>query len=934
MVRPKPKRSSDIIIIDITDEESTPKITRKKIRKKIPWMEEIKKQGLNSTMKIKDNSSMKIDSPAKEILQSLIQINEDSDQKKIDSDLYSSFDSWIGFDNLKPTSDIHEFFGDEVYQTSKPPPVNTPFTNTSTTEVPTAISSPIICTSVAPYPSPNSVLRISRERLNSYDSDGAESNSATKYVTSQESSQVSRLNTFNTDCQSEADSMISDSNENLREIPAETRTVSKGISTMVLKENHNMISNVQNYSEDNNINMNQFSEQNEATEISRFEENIESTNNEFCNELNRSEESGLRNDTLSGDKSTLHTDFLNETVHSSYETDNERNHYAFQDSQFMENSALHFLANVSLQDAGQTSNLSSKTIKVKDYARLRHPFNSGIDTETFYQSPEISSPDVTNRIVTIYPEDAFDKVALQVEVISTSDGSTMENVSQFTSETTNAILSGETVVLMQKSPNSNVYVINKATGKKNSGEEAFEDGEKEAVLSQEVLGSETLSMNFESRQFDKISRGIIVKSEPERKNLKTGSIEDLKKSSSSESNINKSSTDKRKNLFNGNLPCRKSVKQDYNVANHLACEIPNYSMVHSLSHDLSNPQIPLQIPSTHPAALYSNFTPASELCVPYHKHCMSCGLPENQLPGLHSHTNTNPNRTNCSCLAYEMVTHCRQCIHPTPEPHSSYIEGSSYFIPQHSSVQSSTAQELERTNGESIIANLYKDQLLYKKEQNLWESKPLEDISIKFNPEIKYEVEINNKLPLKKRLKAISMIQKPYDLSIKVEKSGDYPATPMISIANLEVQNDPSILKAPEIGSTLDSGKIIRRDYRRDGLISQNHEMEKTRENNKDQRRLVKGQLKNVSPYNETCYQRPIQTSKSRKEVGVSSLKRLSVMPSSPEKPAKKAKKSSTRQTRSSQRNVRKVNYSYTDVDPEWNPSGDQMKRKRKKTSR
>lgn len=912
------KKSNDIIIIDITDEESTPKITKKKVHKKFPWLEQIKRnRGLNPVKKEgSEILGLNVVSPAKQILESLILVTDDCEQKKIETDLYSSFDSWIDVDNLQPTSDIRVFFGDELDERSNSSlDVNINF---STTKIP-AISSSTICTS-AP------VLQISSDRLNSYDSDSAleitsdelskdtaETESVIKHVS--RISEVSRFETSKTDCQSEADSMISDSNENLSEIQ-EARIVCKGISTMVLEEvpSDMKSSNISiNCRESEDI-VNQCSKYFESCAVSSFEERIEESGDDYSEAIDY---------TLRKDKTIQPPNFTN--VDTSYNPENERNFYTIQESQFQENiENLSLLASVSQQVAAQKINSSSKTSKVKDYAHLCYSSNPESDPKTLCQLSEDFSSDHYNRIVSLYPED-FEKVALQVEVISTSDG-LLANNSQ-SRETRNAILNGETVVLMQKSPNSNVYVINKAAENKNNVGETFEYVEK-VELPQE---SESLS------------RSIMVKTESGEKKLRV--VIDEKKSTSIE--VDKSSIDKRKS---GNLPRRHNVKQEYSVSGHSACGIRGCSVMDSLSHDLANPQIPLHIPVTHSTpshtlpSLYGNFSSNSELCVPYNKHCspVPCGLSVNPPSTLHSHTNTNScGRSHGSCLTctYEMVAHCHQCVHPTSDPHSSYIEGNSYFIPQTSAVQ-----ELERTKGESVMANLYEDKLLCKVEKSLLESKPLEKIDLKFNQDLKYQVEINNKLPLKKRLKAFN--QKSYDVPIKMEKSGSYPGTPMMSIANLEVQNESGFLNLPEIGATVElttekedspiknrhySNIHSRRDYRKDGILVHNG-LEKIRET-KDQRRLVDSQLSNVPLYHDSLYQRQIKSSLTRKEVGVSSLKRLAVVPSLEEQSPKKAKKSSTRQTRSSQRNVPKVNYKYTEVDPEWNPSSD-MKRKRKKTSR
>lgn len=1144
MVRRKLKKSNDIIIIDITDEDSAPKITKKKNRRLIPWLEDVKKQNLQrlNTDKKEGKDELKIKSPAKEILKLFLLVTEDGEQKNIESNLYSSFNSWIPFNKDVPATNFYQFFDEEESENSS---------SSFTSEEMSIISSPItdlptesVLNSDRINSSSNSPLETNSDELLT---DNAKTENLIKHEVCEKI--VSRLETCKTDCQAEADSMICDSNEKLDD------TVCQGLSVMVLNEGprdselkadeinrdqssgesaaksferiettnrgleieeRNLVpldsfsnaldcsSNVRDYSNfrecsskvrecspnvrECSSNMNARStilesssnvldcssnvldcssnvldcssnvdrssnildcssnvdrssnildcstnvdrssnildcssnvldssskilESNElhSSSFMHCSSNVLNSSNGLdssnildspnvlvsSNSLGSSSNLGPSNIALDcsssfierptnfterptnlTDRSSNFTDrssnvlessnyseparnFQNLSNHreasnflnypsnfknslanfpnspsnfrdSSYVQNSmsnvldytlpklknvsnnvenscagvEKSSYSFQDSQFQENAdALSVLASVC---AAQKGNSPSKTIKVKDYARWKPIIsNSEMDPKALYQFSE--NPDVINRVVNIYPEDAFDKVALQVEVISTSDGLT-ENISQSFRETSNVILNGETVVLMQKSPNSNVYVINKAKENKNSDDEAFD--EEKAEISQEVSESQM--------------KGLI-KTEIDEKILRTNSVDDLKLKTEI------CTKEKRKNLS------RQNVKQEYI---NCSCGIAGCSI---LSHDLNNSQIPLHIQGSHSTALpplYSNFSTNNELCVPYHKHCSTVplSLPINP-PAIHTTTNSAC-VSHCNCLActYEVVTHCRQYIHPNSEPHTSYIEGNSYYMPQHT-VQTSAVQEHERTKGNPRISNLYDDQLCCKIEPV---SKPMEDISMKFKPEVKYQLEINNKLPLKKRLKAI---HKPYDLSIKMERSINYPA-PMISISDLELQNQ-SVMTPPEIGATVElttakedslpienrhhSNEIIRRDYRKD--LIHHHGMEKIRDS-KDQRRLVNSQLSNVPHYHDSRYQRDIKTSMTRKEsVVVSPLKRLSVTPNPQEQSNKKARRSTSRQTRSSQRKVPVVNYNYGPDDIETTfPSC--PKRKRKRTRR
>ena len=353
-------------------------------------------------------------SAAKAILESLIHVAGDSEQMKIETDLYSSFDSWIRVDNLQPTNDIHTFFVDELEKNSVSS-LNINPNNTSTSELPAAIlSSSAICTS-------KSALNISCDRLNSYDSDIAPNKTTSDEFAkdnpeeeslikrASEISQVARIETSKSKCPSEADSMISDSNENSIEIP-DTRIVCEEISTMILEDDSNYVESSNRsirypVSEGNFVN--QYSRDSETPTVSFFKERIkESSPQDYSKAVDY---------TIGEDNTILPVNLTN--VESSYNPETERRFYLVPETQFQKNVGnLSLLANVSQLVETQNDNSPSKTIKGTDYARLCYSSNNAPDSKIFYQSFENTSD--LNRIGNINSE-GFDRVALQAEVTST-----------------------------------------------------------------------------------------------------------------------------------------------------------------------------------------------------------------------------------------------------------------------------------------------------------------------------------------------------------------------------------------------------------------------------------------------------------------------------------------------------------------------------------
>lgn len=716
-----------------------------------------------------------------------------------------------------------------------------------------------------------------------------------------------------------------------------------------------------------------------------------------------------------------------------------------QDSELQDNiDGLSLLANViaSQHVSHLKTELQCEQIKVKDYASLRNSYNKTIDDEIdtndssniVSQILENPTTDVINKIVGICPEDALDKVALHVEVTSTTDINPndrendpsnsvprivettinyetdmlpnnlniVENNVQSIKENTNVILNGETVMLLQKSPNSNLYIINKAVENArdhNSDDENCPVKEKSWMIppgdctSFEVVNtSEHISFNLDLPQYGKelscqenkfsVSRNKGIKVEPEEESnlMNITEMKSYGKKSSlsadmtlpatspiyqdtnvANMSISSKSVDKRKSK--SILTYRQNIKQEF--SNHITpnCGIQGCNGIHTHPHEVIDSQHSLHIPVTHPttiSSIYGNCAASTDLCMPYHKHCtsVSCSLQINSTTSLHSHTKSNAcGRSHCSCLncTYDIVTHCRQCIHPATDSHVSCIESNSYFLPAHSSVQTSAVQEHDRTKSEAVISKLYDDEILRKIEQRVsLQNNTLEILDVQRESDKLFKKNMENKLPLKKRLKAHAMMSMVYEnVPIKAEKLDNYPAIPMMSIAALELdklQKHPTqIIKSSyELSPTEEednshgsyhfNSNIVRRDYCKDIHISNvHHNLAKESTRNHERQFRPNGDQSNTVCI-ERCQDRTFKTPMQRRDIATTnptSLKRITTETMEQDNTCKKAKKmqSSIRQTRSSKRNVPKVNYCYTDVDPEWNPSGE-LKRRRKKTSR
>ncbi|CAL1679647.1 unnamed protein product [Lasius platythorax] len=179
------------------------------------------------------------------------------------------------------------------------------------------------------------------------------------------------------------------------------------------------------------------------------------------------------------------------------------------------------------------------------------------------------------------------------------------------------------------------------------------------------------------------------------------------------------------------------------------------------------------------------------------------------------------------------------------------------------SVQTSVVQEHDRTKSEAVISKLYDDQILRKIEQRVSiQNNTLEKLDVQRELDKLFKKDMENKFPLKKRLKAHAMMSMMYEkVPIKAEKLDNYPGIPMMSIAALEALDS--------IQKNLHSTQIIKSSYE----LSPDEEEDNPHGSYHFNSNIVRRSLK---------------------------------------------------------RHVPKINYYYTDIDPEWNPSGESKRRRSK----
>ncbi|XP_015176749.1 PREDICTED: uncharacterized protein LOC107066547 isoform X2 [Polistes dominula] len=650
------------------------------------------------------------------------------------------------------------------------------------------------------------------------------------------------------------------------------------------------------------------------------------------------------------------------------------------------------------------SEIQCDQIKVKDYTVLKNTLSNQVindETDTNDSSNTISqlyenpTSELIKRIIGVYPEDGVysKKVELCVNLISASNGNVtntentssinnvprifqgsmnyetsdtisnvmvpLENNAQSTKENTNVIHNGETVVLLQKSPNSNLYIINKAVenAKNHNDNDMNKITEKFCVSPLSENGSSYEISNALDHNFIQEKHSVDekknIKIEPNEDNatlnlekeelymkktsLRTNRISNLQATLqdidvANVTTINESNDNKHKSSSKSVSvsACRQNIKQEFTTLppNRIPTNytVQGYAGMHSHSHEAIESQHSLHISASHPTTLpqsiCSNCSAATDLCVPYRKHCKSasCSLQINTTASLHSHVNSNNTygRSHCSCLnyTYDIVTHCRQCIHSGTDSHVSCIESNTCFLPTHSSVQASTVQEHDRTKNETVIGKLYDDNIVCKVEKDLLQDNTLETIDMKCDTSKLSNTNFYKKLPLKKRLKTMmSMHYK--EKQIKTEKLDNYPGIPMMSIAALEpldtIQKHQNQIVKPVLplspnrkddihGNYHFTTNLVRRDYCKDIHDTTTHES-------------------NITVCQESCHQRTFKTPAQRKEIAASeitAMKRFTSETMATDVRRKKAKEMQSpikMRRRSSRRNVPKVNYSYTDND-------------------
>ncbi|XP_015125061.1 uncharacterized protein LOC107046855 isoform X2 [Diachasma alloeum] len=524
------------------------------------------------------------------------------------------------------------------------------------------------------------------------------------------------------------------------------------------------------------------------------------------------------------------------------------------------------------------SNANREIIKVKDYRSLTE-----LGSVNEMHQPN-NAGELSSSTIPICPNDDIDEVALQIEVSSSEDveklptdednecpNSSADSSMQSEREEPNVILSGETVFLYQKSPNSNLYIINKAVENR--------EGEEGNNMSDKVAPMEGIDeANYPYEIYEKMYRipqpAVPQTFDDPRRAQK------VKVTTSSDTgraiDLQKTAMKKTVNSIEVKSPRRHRIRQEFN----------------GCPSDLVDPHS-IHIPAT--TSLYHANYPTSELYISCRQNCSSvtCAIPVNQsAPPMHSHQNS----LRCTCLncPYDIVTHFSQCIIPPGEAQpTSGIDGVYYIGIQPSSV----LQDCSLKTAHETDVKPFDEKPLYKIEI---------DNEIDNNIQETFgKTDVNRKLPLKKRF---SMMSTSFgETSVKTEKPiENYPNIPMIFIAALEPTNDMKL--SPGLNNhQIHSTEIIRRDYEKD-LINGYHF-------NDDRKRK---QCDTSTPV-------PIKARKPSTESR--QISRPSKKVQEPKSPTKNSK----RQTRLLQRKAPRVNYCYDDN--ERNPSC-AYKRKRKSRTR
>ncbi|KAK0181046.1 hypothetical protein PV327_003366 [Microctonus hyperodae] len=617
---------------------------------------------------------------------------------------------------------------------------------------------------------------------------------------------------------------------------------------------------------------------------------------------------------------------LNECLKSTNTKFNEIESSKIQDVEFHENiDGLSLLASVSqrvshLSTTSETQIKPREIIKVKNYSSLMNVVSKAENEQHNELLCDNELVKIHNNM-DVFPDDDINKVAMHVEVTSSEDVldqsykttickqqsinnyclsnneqlnempivsmQQVDNSIQSDKDDTNVILNGETIVLLQKSPNSNLYIINKAAVEnKEHINEADEDKnliEKNQTI--DKINNDMYSYEIYDSMY-RIGPSASSTTSYEMAQNTNGNVRsqvmDLKKTGKKKGNNSEVIS-----------PRRRRVKQEFNGCSNSTCQ--DLVETHSI-----------HIPP--PSSLYHpNYNPG-DLFISCRQNCNSvtCSMSVNHSAApILSHKNS----TRCSCLncAYDIVAHCGQCILPAGESETtSQIDGR-YYIPiqQPSAIQDCS---LNNVCGDQKMMGAYDDKLLCK----------IKNVNDENTTKI-YQSEINSKLPLKKRFKSMMSVNYA-ETPIKREiNASNYPSTPMISIAALESRgNIESSSKI--ITHQINSTDTIRNNYN-NGILNGYHKYDNITCGNDENEKREFTEMENLSLENVGD------------ELKQSNSRQLA-RPLKKVKEQKSSVKKATKRTRSSQRQVPKINYSYMDVDCEWNPSGETKRKRQKKMSR
>ncbi|XP_057334450.1 probable serine/threonine-protein kinase DDB_G0282963 [Microplitis mediator] len=713
-----------------------------------------------------------------------------------------------------------------------------------------------------------------------------------------------------------------------------------------------------------------------------------------------------RNTVLHFNQSTEFVDFNNKDTGEEGKEKEEKDNvtgekvaaFKISDAEFHEHiDGLSLLASVSqrvshLTAASNEPTKSRELIKVKDYNSLITSCDTTKQNRTISNNnnhSEVLLTNEDNRFVSIYPDDDIDKVALHVEVSSTEDFNynfpkseyqeTSSSSSPFLSSTsysyssnininsnersngltstsvqvestipsdkeeTNVILNGETIVLLQKSPNSNLYIINKAVENKdhninNDDEEILKD-KNSTKLSDKVTHDSYSRELYDSYRITQPLSSVTSKSfeltQDIRRTTKAEPVSEVKALDLKKKSMKKNSCSDIKGVSTTGR-CR--IKQEFNAcANDITNHMSNSSYAQTCSQD-HDPRIHLAGSNPLPAMYHhSNYT-TGDLYISCRQNCNSVCVPVNHQTAASIHG--NPKSTRCTCLncTYDIVTHCNQYIMPAGDvvtETSSGIDPAAYYIPIQ---QPSVLQDrsLNKTHEDNKI-KMYDSQLLCKleaaidderqhhhqKHQQTKQPQPQQQTKI-------YSPDVNIKLPLKKRFKSI--IAPDFDTaSIKMEKvDNNFIDRSIISMSALGAHSTDNLIK-----HKINGNNIMQRDYDKN-LINNNgyHNYSDTRKRKPHANNVIIYTNNNNDNNNNND-----DDDEDYEDYGTdNNYKKMNEEIMRPLKKIKEPKSinknlNSVRKTRSSQRKVPKINYSCMDDDLEINPSVE-VKRKRRKTSR